>query len=282
MEWMKTNLNSSDRINSWWDYGHWTNYFGNTNTVLRNEHASKGMIGRVAHDFLIGTTQDLIDSMNYFDSQYVLFDVEIIGSPFGGKYGALNYLGCVHEGATSLDEQPGTSDCEFLHSPERIVIPTAQLGQCTISESQQLTGTPAYEMLKNGIATTPTYCVGATTIATGDKIMATYSLDKQDSDGNLVLNKGFVRQIQTAADAVYAEMVYTTDGVWIENNTLVNGMIDAKTDFYRSNLYSGFYLKQLPGFTLVYDTNEIKIYRLDNFIGNKERYIDPVESKKLN
>ena len=283
MEWMKTNLNSSDRITSWWDYGHWTNYFADTNTVLRNEHASKGMIGRVAHDFLIGSTRDLIDSMNYFDSQYVLFDVEIIGSPtFGGKYGALNYLGCVHEGDTSLSENPGTSDCEFQHSPERIVVPTIQAGQCTISESQQLTGTPAYEMLKTGMSSTPAYCVGTTTIATGNKITATYYIDKKGADGNLVLNKGFVRQIQTAPDAVYYEMVYTNDGVWIQNNTLSSGMEDAKTEFYKSNLYKGFILKQLPGFDLVYDTNEIKIYKMQNFTGNKERYIDPVASKMKN
>jgi hypothetical protein len=282
MEWMKDNLNSSDRITSWWDYGHWTNYLGNTNTVLRNEHASKGMIGRVAHDFLIGTTQDLIDSMNYFDSEYVLFDVEIIGgNPFGGKYGALNYLGCVHEGATSLDETPGTSDCEFEHSPERIVI-SPSYGACVISESQQLTGTPAYQMMKNGPSSTPVYCVGTVTIATGDKITATYYYDKRDANGDLILSKGFVRSIQTEGDVVLAEMVYTTDGVWIENNALVSGMDDVKNEFYKSNLYTGFYLKSLPGFDLVYDMNEIKIYRLKNFIGNKEGYIDPIESKKRN
>jgi len=283
MEWMKTSLNSSDRITSWWDYGHWTNYFGNTNTVLRNEHASKGMIGRVAHDFLIGSTDDLRASMNYFDSEYVLFDVEIIGNnPFGGKYGALNYLGCVHEGATSLDEYPGTSDCEFLHSPERILIPMAQEGTCVISESQMLKGTPAYQVLKNGPSSNPIYCIGTTKIATGDQVTATYYYDQRDSEGNLILSKGFVRPIQTEGGNIYAEMVYTNDGVWIENGTLVSGINDAKTEFYKSNLYKGFYLKQLPGFTLVYDTNEIKIYRFDNFIGNKQRYIDQVESNRTN
>jgi len=57
------------------------------------------MIGRVAHDYIVGSTQDLIDSMNYFDSRYALFDVELVGgSPFGGKYGALNYLGACTRG----------------------------------------------------------------------------------------------------------------------------------------------------------------------------------------
>lgn len=283
MEWMKANVNSSSRITSWWDYGHWTNYFGNAKTVLRNEHASKGMIGRVAHDFLIGSTQDLIDSMNYFDSEYVLFDIEIIGNnPFGGKYGALNYLGCVHEGATSLDEQPGTSLCEFQHSPERLAILLSKEGQCLISESQQLKGAPAYQMLQNGISDVPTYCIGTFKIATGDAITATYYYDKRDANGDLILSRGFVRPIQTEGDAVYAEVVYENSPVWPQNGTFVDGMADAKTDFYKSNLYKGFFLKQLPGFDLVYDTNEIKIYRLKDFKGNKERYIDPVESKRLN
>ena len=283
MEWMKTNLNSSDRINSWWDYGHWTNYFGNTNTVLRNEHASRSMIGRVAHDFLIGSTQDLIDSMNYFDSQYVLLDVEIIGGQtFGGKYGALNYLGCVHEGATSLDESPGTSDCEYQHNPERIVIPASQSGKCTISESQMLTGGLAYQVLKTGVSSTPIYCIGETTLINGEKIAATYYLDRRNSDGDLELSKGFIRSIGVEGENVIAEMIYETTPLWIVNGTNVDGMVDAKTDFYKSNLYRGFYLKQLPGFELVYDTNEIKIYRLINFVGNKEGVIDPIESKKEN
>jgi hypothetical protein len=143
-------------------------------------------------------------------------------------------------------------------------------------------GTLAYQVTKNGVAATPTYCVGTVTIATGDKITATYYYDKRDANGDLVLSKGFIRPIQTEADAVLAEMVYTTDWAWIENNTLVNGMADAKTEFYESNLYRGFYLRSLPGFDLVYDTNEIKIYKLNNFIGNKEGYIDPVESKMKN
>ena len=276
MEWIKTNLNSSDRVTSWWDYGHWINYFANTNTVLRNEHASRGMIGRVAHDYIVGSTQDLIDSMNYFDSQYALFDSEIIGgTSFGAKYGALNYLGCVHEGATSLDENPGTSDCEFEHSPERIVIPKTQTTSCVISESQQLTGTPAYEVLKDGPSTTPAYCIGTATLVTGDKITATYDLNKRDANGDLALNKGFVRQIQTDDNFVYAEMVYTEDVAWMVNGTAVSGIGDAKSEFYKSNLYKAFYLKDLPGFSLVYDTTNVKIYKLNNFTGNKAGKIDP-------
>ncbi len=289
MEWINRNLDSSDRVTSWWDYGHWTNYFGQKKTVLRNEHSSRGMIGRVAHDYIIGSTQDLIDSMNYFDSRYALFDVELIGgNQFGGKYGALNYLGCVHEGATSLEEGAGTSDCEYSHSPERIAIPRRQTPEnsCIISESQQRTGVFAYRLGKETInQAKPAYCVGEVTLATGEKISATYYLDRKDANGDLVVSKGFIRQIDEQGEVVYAEMVYNTQRVWPgENGTIVDGMEDAKTDFYHSNLYTGFYLEQLPGFDLVYKSKngEIKIYRMQNFTGNKAGWVDPVESIRQN
>ncbi|MCX8195291.1 MAG: hypothetical protein N3G22_04270, partial [Candidatus Micrarchaeota archaeon] len=52
MEWISKNLDPSDRVTSWWDYGHWINYFGDRKAVLRNEHASTGMIGRIAHAYI--------------------------------------------------------------------------------------------------------------------------------------------------------------------------------------------------------------------------------------
>ena len=290
MNWINKNLDTSDRVTSWWDYGHWTNYFGDRDTVLRNEHASRGMIGRVAHDYIVGSTQDLIDSMNYFDSRYALFDSELIasGSTFGGKYGALNYLGCVHEGATTINDPPGSSDCEYAHSPERIAIPRVQTtsNSCVISESQQRTGVYAYRLGKETVdQSKPAYCVGETTIATGEKISATYYVDRKDASGDLVLSKGFIRPIDEQADVTYAEMVYDNQKVWPgANGTLVGGMEDAKTDFYRSNLYKGYYLRELPGFDLAYTspTGDIKIYRMQNFTGNKAGWIDQVESKREN
>ena len=147
------------------------------------------MIGRVAHDYILGTTQDLITSMNYFDSRYVLFDVELVGGDtFGGKYGALNYLGCAHEGETSVKQAPGTSKCEFDHSPERIVVPKLQSSStaCVLSESQQRAGVLAYRIGQTSVDSSPAYCIGEITL--GGKVMpATYYLDRKDGNGDLVL-----------------------------------------------------------------------------------------------
>ncbi len=289
MEWISKNLEAGDRVTSWWDYGHWTNYFGDRKTVLRNEHASRGMIGRVAHDYILGSPQDLKDSMNYFDSKYALFDVELIGGDsFGGKYGALNYLGCVHEGEATLQQGPGTSDCEFEHSPERILIPKTATPQtaCVISESQQRRGVLAYSVKKSGVdLSSPVYCVGDAVLKDGQKTTATYYLEKKDSNGDLQLSKGFIRVIDDQADNAVAEMVYNELPVWPgANGTYVGGMEDAKTKFYTSNLYRGFYLENLPGFELAYKSRngEIKIYKMKDFVGNKEGKIDPVEAARQN
>ncbi len=281
MEWIKNNVGDADRVTSWWDYGHWINYFGDRKTVLRNEHASRGMIGRIAYSYIIGTPQDLIDSMNYFDSRYVLFDLELIGSgSFGGKYGALNYLGCAHDYQTSVKQGPGTSDCEFEHSPERVVIPKVQAAStaCTISQTQQRTGVVAYPITKTGLdQQNPVYCVGELMLGNGETISATYYIDRKDENNDLVLSKGFLRQTEDQGSVGVYELVYNDLLVWPQNGTLVGGMEDAKTGFYTSNLYAGAYLEKIPGFELVYKSKngDVKIYKLLNFTGNKQGHVDP-------
>lgn len=292
MEWLNKNTNPSDRVTSWWDYGHWINYLADRKAVIGNTQQSGGMIGRVAYDFILGSPQNLTDSMNYFGSQYVIMDDELIGGlngqPFGDKYGALNYLGCVHGGQTTMEQNPGTSACEFDHSPEEILVPAAQTPSttCTISQSQQSIGIVAYTVGQNGAdTTTPTYCIGYVTLATGQKISATYYYNETDANGNLVLSKGFMRQISQNAQYTVFEMVYTNDPVWPgPNGTWVGGMEDAKTDFYRSNLYSGVILGELPGYDLVFQSSagDVKIYKMQDFTGNPTGWIDPVESKMQN
>jgi hypothetical protein len=292
MQWISNNTPNDARVTSWWDYGHWINFFGERDTVLRNEQASQEMIGRVAYDYIIGSDQDLISSMNYFDSQYIIFDEEIIGGingqPFGDKYGALNYLACAHAGLTNVNQTPGSSQCEVDHNPEQIVIPTPTAANtCTISESQQLTGVLAYPYGINGVdQQNPVYCVGEATLADGEKIPATYYLNESDSNGDLVLNKGFIRVLdQDSSGTILAEMVYNNSVVWPgPNGTVVDGMSDAKTAFYTSNLYQAFFNGNLPGFTLAYETanGEVKIYKMDDslFVGNKAGVVNQTEASK--
>lgn len=180
---------------------------------------------------------------------------------------------------------PGTSDCEFEHSPEKLVVPKVQLPSttCAISESQQRNGVLAYRVGKNGAdQSKPVYCVGEIKLSTGEQVTATYYLDKKDENGDLLLSKGFMRKTEESQDYFVVEMVYNEAKVWPDGKGgYADGMEDAKTDFYKSNLYKGFYLENLPGFELVYKSKngEVKIYKLLNFTGNKEGWVDPVASK---
>jgi asparagine N-glycosylation enzyme membrane subunit Stt3 len=272
MEWIKNNLNENDRVTSWWDYGHWINYFGEKKTVLRNDHSSLNMIGSIAYAFISATPEELAQIMNKYNSSYVFFDVEIIGGDvFGGKYGALNYLSCAFQNKTDVSYDPGTSICEYEHSPERLVVfpndPT-----CTISESQRIEGVYAYRLTASfQPEKKPTYCIGEVTLKSGNRTSALYYLDKKDENGDLVLSKGFLRRISDTEKPIYLEVVYNEDQVWPgPNGTFVSGIEDATTKFYTSNLYRGFYLENLPGFDLVFKSKngEVKIYKLRNYTGN--------------
>jgi hypothetical protein len=272
MEWIKNNVGEGDRVTSWWDYGHWINYFGEKKTVLRNEHASLEMIGEVAHGYIDGTPDELIAAMKRYDSKYALFDEELIlnsGGQFGGKYGALNYLSCARDNETDVTQAPGTSECESEHMYETIYIPTEK-EECTISQTQGINGTVGYTITRetgpDGTKQVlkPTYCVGETKLATGQTIQATYYIDRTDDEGNLKLNKAFLQKQYSLKDYDVYGALYTRDQIWIENGELVSGWEDRKGKFYGSNLYNAFFLKELPGFELVFESKngEVKIYTL--------------------
>jgi len=232
MEWIKANTSEDARFTSWWDYGHWTNFFGQRDTVLRNEHASHFMIGEVAYDYLDGTPQELADFMRSRNSSFAIFDAELIGSPtsLGGKYGALNYLMCARNNETDVSSQTGISSCEAEHLWETILIPVGSTAkECTISKTGNRSGTIAYTaswslgatsgyhytpfypatpiaycygsslndantyaVCQNLVKVSPAYCVGDVLMANGQKSTGTYYLNQTYPNGDLKLNKAIV------------------------------------------------------------------------------------------
>jgi asparagine N-glycosylation enzyme membrane subunit Stt3 len=145
MEWIKNSTEPGSRVISWWDYGHWINFFGQRNAVVRNEHASHLMIGEVADAYLDSSPAELKAYMAAHDIKYALFDIELLlaGSQFGGKYGALNYLSCAHHNLTSVSLAPGESQCEADHLWETIMV---SQNPCTISQLTGKTGFISYKM----------------------------------------------------------------------------------------------------------------------------------------
>ncbi len=145
MEWIRNNTEPGARITSWWDYGHWINFFGQRNAVVRNEHASHDMIGQVAEGYTESTPEELKSWMLAHDSKYALFDIELLmsGNQLGGKYGALNYLACAQVNLTNVSRSPGESQCEADHLWETVMVSQTP---CTISSLTNKTGLLAYKM----------------------------------------------------------------------------------------------------------------------------------------
>jgi|GEM_PF-452421 len=301
MEWIRYNTEADSRTTSWWDYGHWINYFGQKNAVLRNEHASHRMIGNVAYDYIHGTPEELIDFMKSHDSKYALFDIELIssGSQLGGKYGALNYLSCSYMNRTNVTYSPGQSVCEAEHLWEIIYIPKDPTGHtCTISQHQGKTGVVGYKIYigprggatytlyypdicrgvitdanikyycDNYVQVEPVYCVGEVTLADGSKNTGTYYLNETYPSGDLRLNKALISfpfemsATKHLGDAVAFTTFYTNDQIWLDNGNITGGYEDAKGEFYDSNLYRAIFLGEIPGFAKVFDNGAVKIYRI--------------------
>ncbi|MBD3210624.1 hypothetical protein GF318_04560 [Candidatus Micrarchaeota archaeon] len=230
MEWIRHNTENDSRTTSWWDYGHWINFFGQKNAVLRNEHRSKTMIGAVADGYLDATPEELKDWMKEHDSEYALLDMELImsGASLGGKYGALNYLSCAHNNETTVERGTMKSDCEAEHLWETIFISSQP---CTISKTGNKTGNLAYKVYedvyqekngeaeflgtfyrhyyppgcvnpkdantvsycRNAVHMEPAYCVGNVLLATNETIPGTYYLNQTYPTGDLKLNKAMLQ-----------------------------------------------------------------------------------------
>jgi len=271
MEWLRYNTPEGSRVISWWDYGHWENYFALRNAVIRNEHSYHDMITDVAHDFIMDGEPALKETMKKYGAQYALFDSELIftGGHFGGKFGALNYLACSHANKTDVSKWPGQSLCEFENTWEQIYVSTQE---CTVSPITGKKGSVAYVITAvetpSGLQTSlkPFYCLSTAKLADGKELPATYYLERKNEAGELLLNKAFLLydgKTSVGGYDVYT-LIYTKDKVWLENGSVVDGWNDRKGRFYDSNLYKGFVLKELEGFELVYTTPDeaVKIYKI--------------------
>jgi len=239
MEWIRDNTPEGSRVISWWDYGHWINYFGLRNAVLRNEHVSHTMIGATANMYLDSTPEELKAYMLAHDSEYALFDIELVyNGGMGGKYGALNYLSCAYANETNVSQMPGQSKCESEHLWEVVFVTDTP---CTISKTLNRTGATAYTVYEDiyrageddkpvyegtyyrpyyppyctsedpnainycnyVVKPEPTYCVGDATMADGSASIGTYLLDQKLPNGDLKLSKGLLQFPSQVAPGVH-------------------------------------------------------------------------------
>ncbi len=275
MEWIHGNVPQGDRVISWWDYGHWINFLGQSYTVLRNEHANQTMIGQTAYAYLDTDAAGLRSTMNAFHSRYAVMDIEIVGSgdsrdsiSFGGKYGALNYLACAYANQTDVTKDPGGSQCEADHLWESIVIPTAPQ-PCGLTPQGNQSGYVAYRLASTANGTSlatslvPAYCAFVGKLEDGRQALITYDLNSRDPSGALSLHPAIWVPEGNSQQYVQFAAIYDHEQLWRDSNgTLIDSYPYRTTAFYNSTLYQGFMLGSIDGYDLVYDTPQVRIFRM--------------------
>ncbi len=294
MNWAKTNVGpNGPRMLSWWDYGDWINWFGQSPAVLRGDNSVDKEDFATAANYVLGkeynySPSSLANFMNTNQTKYVIFDEALIQ-----KWGALDFLACININATSQSfaeaegqqQSPpvpyalGYSQCELTHDPEMIFIPLSVLAPTistpTISDYCSIsTNSTEYAkgyLIVGSSVQNSSVCVdmnlssqGTVQLYTnnGTKMNAFVQLESLSPSGETNIG-----------NSLYLEYLveYTPNA---PNDTITN----APSKFYTSNFYKGFILGTLPGFTQVYPNNAtginflngsypIRIYAVNNFTG---------------
>jgi len=273
MEWIENNSGpNGPRILSWWDYGHWINWFGNSNAVLRNDNAFPEMDYNVAALFIMTSSDGfgpkaLEEYMNKVQAKYVLLDQDLIL-----KWGALNFLGCVFANKTNMSfafkegEKEGvpyligTSKCEEEHAPVYVLIPlnitsVSQLCSQDMIKVYTTTGQNfCFKPYQNGLDQTT---IGEFFITNGEKV-------------NAIAPPAFCSLQKTGGGAYYYQCML-----------LYYSLNDpTATKYYNSTFYRLFFMGNLSGFKQVYPSESdvldlgnglsfapVRIFELINYTG---------------
>ncbi len=133
-KWMQQNTSTSIRVMSWWDYGHWTNFLGDRDTVLSPNNFYPSFNQGVARAFVNGNPDDLHNRMEFHNATHILVDGDLIG-----KWGALVYLSgtcdrtnapiCPETSDINRSMAPGQSQYEVEHYYEQLFV----AGNCPAS-----------------------------------------------------------------------------------------------------------------------------------------------------
>ncbi len=290
MSWLKQNVGPlSPRVLSWWDYGDWINWFGNSNAVLRGDNSIAQLDYATAARFVLGPNNGFgpANLANFSDrvanAKYVLFDDQITA-----KWQALNFLACVYVNQTSKEfaeseangtSSPyvlGTSRCETSHAPAYLLVPvdTNNINNyCQFASQNIKTTALKTALLANNQISNQTFCAPLNLSSGSEPVRM---LDSNGSKTNVLLipTQQFfagINRLGGGQQFLTFIALYLPNG---PNNTITN----APTQFYNSNYYRGFYLGSLPGFRIVYpsdftgvnfvnDSHPVVIYQINNYTG---------------
>ncbi|MFH1448287.1 MAG: STT3 domain-containing protein [Candidatus Micrarchaeota archaeon] len=248
MDWVRNNVGENNRVISWWDYGHWINFFGDRPCITRNEHSFSDMDLEVANAFVSAGPEGLKQYMIEHNATHALFDLDLVG-----KWGALKYLSCVYNNQTDMSKGPTASDCDRVYDFESVFIPT----EPTVEESCIIKGNGgAMPIAVSSFGMV--YCITEVE-SNGMRFPVLYNTDQTNPPNNFdpsnaTVNRGVLVMPQgvNMDGRVYARYMVLYPDVWYDG---VSGFPDRKGKAYDSNFYKGFFLGELEGFELVYPEN---------------------------
>jgi len=245
-----TQLNKNGKyVLSWWDYGDWINWFGNSRAVLRGDNQVPELDYATAYQFINGNATTLKQFMKQENADLVLFSSDDFS-----KYQALNYLSCIYQNETNLNTPIGTSSCELNNLPTYLLFPqnlTSVNDYCAnISNSTTL-------YIRAVSNRGEQYCLQEINTNSGFQI-----------DGKIYYTNGTIAQdtnlIPIGVEPINGQQfeVYLLE--YFPLNYTTCEMPSGLPNFYYSNLYMGEFMGCLSGFKQVYPQNgafgNVRIY----------------------
>ncbi|MCL5011765.1 MAG: hypothetical protein M1594_02640 [Candidatus Marsarchaeota archaeon] len=265
------------RVISWWDYGHWTTFFGNTQSVLDPFNRYEFMDQEVANDFVGTNESNLVNSMLYFHASHIEVDFELIQ-----KWGALVYLAgtCTYNNTatggialgcpdqlriTDWQAGPGQSIFEFLHYPEYLQV----VGTCPLSSSMY-----AVKSNFDSSSTPYDYCMSQSELVP----VVNNNLNLAGAKPLVLVN------LLTPVENLNNNTVYLLpiqQGVFVNANPQLQSSYGSN-EFFNSMFARLYFFSNLPGFTLSYvsPNGEVKIFSL-NYTAY-ENYANSISSSSSN
>ncbi len=249
-DWMSESLPDGARMMSWWDYGHWTTFFGNTDTVLDPVN-EKGLLDQgVAYGFVEATPEEFYEIMDYHGATHVMVDWELIG-----KWGALAYLSgtcnseismfCPAESAISdWTQGPGKSQYEAEHYFEYLNL----VGTCP---SSGLVEMPAYQSSFGAV-----YCLTQDSFL----LLSRNGIDSSYQRPIYGAIPGTITEENTSY--LLASFYYQDQLINVNPDLTVYGL---ESNLVDSNFVKLFFFEELPGFKLVYRSpnNLVKVFEYE-------------------
>ena len=292
--WMSENVGPfAPRILSWWDYGDWINWFGNSNAVLRGDNSIAKLDYATAARYVLGSSdgygpaepgQLLQQRAGEVCAVRRPAHAEVAGSRLPRVRRREPDQQGVCDPGCERHRQPyvlGESQCELSHSPAYLYVPvsTSNINNYCQLKDSNVTAVKTLMSIGNGLSN-QTYCTPLT-----NSSAPTVLLYPNGTATNILLisQQQFFFGLYNIGGQQFLDFMafYLPNG---PNGTIT----DAPTEFYNSNYYRGFYLGKLPGFTIVYPANftginyvngthQVVIYRVNNYTGSLP-YVTPKPS----